>query len=147
MSAVFRRGLKLIKLEPLTSAFLTLSESGRAQLVGVILPNGIILQIVNFYCWTNGHTNATARQRTTDLIQIALDELAMQPDGPKMLAGDLNADIDDIISLKCVIDDGSYVDIGSCIHLTDCIAEPTCFPPNHGQPHRRDFVFISTDAL
>eukprot|EP00973_Karenia_brevis_P065288 9067631-Karenia_brevis.AAC.1 len=80
-------------------------------------------------------------------MQIALDELDAQPEGPKLLAGDLNSDIDDNLPIMTAIADGKYTDLGSCPHLAREVNQPTCYPPNHNQPHRRDFAFISTTSL
>eukprot|EP00973_Karenia_brevis_P039915 5509768-Karenia_brevis.AAC.1 len=81
------------------------------------------------------------------MIHIVLQELDQQPVGPRMILGDLNADLDDLPAIKSVIDDATYVDLGAQIHLSSNINAPTCFPPNHHQPTRRDYAIISSDFL
>eukprot|EP00973_Karenia_brevis_P023979 3306044-Karenia_brevis.AAC.1 len=76
-----------------------------------------------------------------------LAELHTQPSGHRVIAGDFNADIADIPSLQEVVEDGSFIDVGAtpCFNNQTCV--PTCFPPNHVRPSRRDYVFISSDFV
>eukprot|EP00973_Karenia_brevis_P092762 12414028-Karenia_brevis.AAC.1 len=69
-------------------------------MTGNVLPSNIILIVVNLYCWTNGHVCETASQRTEDLFQIVINELQTQPEGPRTILGDLNANPDDIPTLQ-----------------------------------------------
>eukprot|EP00973_Karenia_brevis_P036340 5010409-Karenia_brevis.AAC.1 len=71
-------------------------------------------------------------------MSIVLDELKTQPTGHRVIAGDLNADIDDIPSLKDVFEDGSFIDVGASPCFSTQANIPTCYPPNHIQPSRRD---------
>eukprot|EP00973_Karenia_brevis_P004295 588848-Karenia_brevis.AAC.1 len=88
-------------------------SSGRVQLLGIVLPNDIVILVVNIYCWTNGHTVTAAASRTDDLFHIICEELSQQPAGHRIIAGDLNADTADIPTLQSALDDNRFVDLGA----------------------------------
>eukprot|EP00973_Karenia_brevis_P032648 4508159-Karenia_brevis.AAC.1 len=90
-------------------------SSGRVQLLGIVLPNDIVVLVANVYCWTNGHTVTTAASRTDDLFHIIFEEFSHQPPGHRIIAGDLNADTADIPTLQSALDNNQFVDLGASI--------------------------------
>eukprot|EP00973_Karenia_brevis_P049906 6929546-Karenia_brevis.AAC.1 len=69
-----------------------------------------------------------------------MEEFQQLPDGPKMLVGDLNAYLCDLPSIASCVDAGTMIDLGASHVFDSPPSLPTCFPPNHLHPTRRDFV-------
>eukprot|EP00973_Karenia_brevis_P061011 8483536-Karenia_brevis.AAC.1 len=123
------------------------STNGRNHIIGVVLPN-FFLVVANVYGWTNGHCDSDAAARTDDLIQAILEEFDALPPGPKVLLGDLNADVGDLPTLQGQVDCGKLFDLGQHAQLFGGQAfAPICFPPNSGTPSRRDYVFVTPDLI
>eukprot|EP00973_Karenia_brevis_P041723 5774588-Karenia_brevis.AAC.1 len=76
-----------------------------------------MLVIANLYCWTNGHTDTSAAERSDDLLHAVFTEFESLPDGPKMLVGDFNADTNDLPALQSRLDTGQYIDLGAQAHV------------------------------
>eukprot|EP00973_Karenia_brevis_P036401 5019798-Karenia_brevis.AAC.1 len=113
LGAIFRNGIKIVKIQPLTKDFQELQNGGRVQLIAIVLPNDVIILVANMYCWTNGHTVSSSACRSDHLISTILDEFASQPPGHRLIVGDLNADVADIPSLKHAVDCGDFIDVGA----------------------------------
>eukprot|EP00973_Karenia_brevis_P051243 7117758-Karenia_brevis.AAC.1 len=113
LGVLYNKNFKIVKIQPNTEQFINLQNGGRVQLTAIILPNDVVIFLVNIYCWTNGHTNTLAADRSDDLMHIVLLELQSQPQGHRIIAGDLNADVCDLPSLQSVIDDGSFIDVAT----------------------------------
>eukprot|EP00973_Karenia_brevis_P022644 3116630-Karenia_brevis.AAC.1 len=139
VGTLFRPKVKCMKLRPNTEGFLAAQSTGRVQLVAVMLPGNITLIIANIYCWTNGHTNQIAADRTNSLMSVIFEELQTHPRSPKIILGDLNADTDDIIALQQRLDDSEYIDLGNSMAHNEGNVAMTCFSPNNTHPTRRDF--------
>eukprot|EP00973_Karenia_brevis_P062664 8713665-Karenia_brevis.AAC.1 len=77
-------------------------------MTGIVLPSNVVLIVVNLYCWTNGHLSEKASQRSEDLMKIVVNELSSQPEGPRIILGDLNANPEDIPTLQNLLDLGHY---------------------------------------
>ena len=72
----------------------------------------------------------------------------MQPKGPVLIAGDFNADVQDLPTLQTFIQDMHYVDIGAVADtFGGKVAEPTCLAANSDAPTRRDFMIVSEDLF
>eukprot|EP00973_Karenia_brevis_P086380 11977501-Karenia_brevis.AAC.1 len=67
------------------------------------------------YCWTNGHTNQGAADRTDSLMSAIFDEFHTHPKSPKIILGDLNADTNDINTLQQQLDNSDFIDLGSSV--------------------------------
>ena len=144
VGTIYRPRLKFIRLRPVTQKLQQCIDNGRVQLVALMLPHDVLLVIANVYCWTNGHQDTTAAMRSDDLLHAIFSEFDALPEGPKMLVGDLNADPSDLPTLQTHLDAGSYLDLGAQAHIYDQPSlQPTCYPPNHIHPSRRDFVIVS----
>eukprot|EP00973_Karenia_brevis_P064062 8902567-Karenia_brevis.AAC.1 len=68
LGVIYNNKLKVIKVQPNTEQFIKLQNGGRVQLLDIILPNDVVIFLVNIYCWTNGHTISTAADRSDDLM-------------------------------------------------------------------------------
>eukprot|EP00973_Karenia_brevis_P093592 12418051-Karenia_brevis.AAC.1 len=111
MAAIAKSRVKIVKVQPNTEDFVRISQNGRVQMTGIILPSNVLLIVVNIYGWTNGHISAKSSQRTNDMLQIVFQELQSQPVGPRVILGDLNADPQDIPSLQDQLDQSHFIDI------------------------------------
>eukprot|EP00973_Karenia_brevis_P016303 2231844-Karenia_brevis.AAC.1 len=60
-----------------------------------------------------------------------------------MVVGDLNADTSDLPSLQAYLDTAEFIDIGAHPSHNNSTITPTCYPPNHVTPHRRDYIIVS----
>ena len=87
--------------------------NGRVQLLGVCLPHDVILVIANVYGWTGGSRNEGAAGRTSDMLEAILTEFSVLPSGPKIILGDINADLDKSPPLQAAIDRNDLVDLES----------------------------------
>eukprot|EP00973_Karenia_brevis_P070195 9755633-Karenia_brevis.AAC.1 len=68
-------------------------------MTAIALPGNRLMLVANVYGWTNGHTCEESAMRTDHLLHIILAELSSYPDGPKLIVGDLNGDLDDFPSI------------------------------------------------
>ena len=139
------RGSKFVKLQPKTKAVQQAYRNDRQAMYGVPLPNGTLLIICNFYCWTNAHFDAQARSRTNNMLGNMLEELTHYPGSPYLLVGNMNSEADELYPLQEFINRGKLVDVGAQSAVFNATPHlPTCFP-TQGDPSRRDFVFSSVD--
>eukprot|EP00973_Karenia_brevis_P059319 8258023-Karenia_brevis.AAC.1 len=60
-----------------------------------------------------------------------------------MVVGDLNADTSDLPSLQAQLDTAEFIDIGAHPSHNSSTITPTCYPPNHVTPTRRDYLIVS----
>ena len=90
--------------------------------------------LTNIYGWTGGVQGSVAAGRTNDLIKIALNELALQPEGPQLLCGDINGDTCNFPCLHALLEDGELIDLGASQQLTQReLHEHTCQAKLWGQ--------------
>ena len=119
---------------------------GRAHISRVALPQGITITIVVIYGMVNGHFDATARSFTDQLLDAAVVELSMWPQGPKWITGDLNCDFADLQTLARICSDEGWSDVGAIASRwggTD--HEPTCLAAGSREPTRRDYFLVNED--
>ena len=75
-----------------------------------------------------------ASGRTNDFIKIALNQLALQPEGPQLLCGDINGDTCNFPCLHALIEDDGLIDLGASQQLTQmALPEYTCQTKLWGQ--------------
>eukprot|EP00973_Karenia_brevis_P014963 2041824-Karenia_brevis.AAC.1 len=67
-----------------------------------------MLLVANVYGWTTGHHCEQSASRTDDLLSALIEEFAIQPDMPKLLVGDLNADTADLPALEAQLPAGEF---------------------------------------
>ena len=96
--------MEIFKLKPRTPKMAIMIQSGRIELVALSLPGNIALTVANAYGWTTCHTDPVAIARTRDLISAIVAEFNAVPHGPKMLVGDLNCELSDIVDLEAIFD-------------------------------------------
>ena len=57
----------MTRLKPTTPKLQSLVNSGRMQLVGLTLPDNVMLTVCILYLWTNGHSDPASALRSDDL--------------------------------------------------------------------------------
>ena len=73
-------------------------------------------RVFSAYClygFTNGHKIKTQAALTDIFFKAIKEEIAVQPEGPVLIAGDFNADVQDLPTLQTLIHDMHYVDKGA----------------------------------
>ena len=61
----------------------------------------------------NGDTDEEAAAITNSICEVALADAREQPEGPKLIAGDINASICTILALEDAIREEEYVNVGA----------------------------------
>ena len=64
---------------PITHDFSSSVHNGRCQIVGIGLPDDLVLIVVNLYGWTGGHQDTTIASRTDQMLQFVFTELEAHP--------------------------------------------------------------------
>ena len=104
--------------------------------------------MTNIYGWTGGVQGSVAAGRTNDLIKIALNELALQPEGPQLICGDINGDTCNFACLHALLEDGGLLDLGASQQLTQKdLPDYTCQAKLGGRETRRDYIFTNPAGL
>ena len=107
-----------------------------------------MLYVFCLYGITGGHQDATAAGRTDDILQATFLEAKQHPDGPAIIAIDLNADTADIPTLSDALDSHTWIDVGA--HAAAWgrpSSDFTCIAPNTLAPTRRDYIFANRQAF
>ena len=124
-----------------------LNGKGRVQLYAVQLDTEITILIYNIYGWTNANCNKEAAARTNNMLQAILDDMGLQPAGPRLVVGDLNGDPPTFQTLQQALDTNQLIDVGSQAHRWKEVANDyTCRAPGTKEPTRRDYLFATPDA-
>ena len=96
-------------------------------------------------------TGTKSRHKLLSQIQFVKAiqaEIDAQPKGPVLIAGDFDADTQDLPTLQSFLQDLHFVDVGA---VADTFGrksnEPTCLAANSDAPTRRDFVVVSADLF
>lgn len=115
-------------------------ESSRLQAFTAFC-NNIWLNGVVVYGLPTGPTHPKATSRTNSLLQEAIRRVLCM-DGPRVLGGDFNHDIDELSALE-VLYAHHWIEIQDLLHLQQGVApRPTC-----KMKTRRDFLFISPELI
>ena len=105
------------------------------------LPIGII------YGWTGGTKGTVAADRTNDLLDIMLEQMALLPEGPKIIAGDFNGTHDSIQHLNDMTTKHGWTDAGATRRL--CPHGPwqnTCHANAGAKQSRIDLILANCHA-
>ena len=138
----------LLPAKPRTDRQASCTAAGRSLFSLVSLTDSLVLPSVSAYGMVNGHSDLNARSYTNDLLDAAATELNQWPPGPKVIAGDLNADADDLEVLQRLINEEGWTDVGAHASRWGGIdSQPTCFMAGASQPTRRDFILVDDHAL
>jgi hypothetical protein len=126
-------------------------EGGRAKIYSIELKGGIVFTVAVIYGWSGGAQHRDLAERTDDLISIILGEFAELPDGPRMICGDFNCDLENLqtmVDLTSVTEElNHWTDLGSVAPQwgrPKCA--PTCLSYNAKNPTRRDFAIVNFQA-
>ena len=99
------------------------------------------------YGYTNGAIDDAANARSSDIIDILLEDMSIQDPGPKLIAGDLNTVISRLPSLEDALRSGMLIDLGATASRfggIDC--EATCCASHQAKATRRDYVIVNKQA-
>ena len=133
---------KAVLIKPISPQFKEAFKTGRMGFFGIELGFYTSLVIVAIYGWSGGRQDTAKGRRTDSLIKISSRELAMQPQGPKAIAGDMNADSSRLLTMQSLTREEGWLDYGANASRwagTDC--HPTCCAPNSDMWTRNDLFF------
>ena len=139
---------RAIEVKPKTEAFKKAIEKGKLGIVAVNLTKSKVLTYVVLYGHTGGRKDQKQADATDALLKIAHTELDAQPKGPKMIAGDLNADPSNLPFLQKVCETDGWTDVGEKTQMwggQSC--EHTCLGHNANQPTRNDYIIVNELCL
>ena len=150
--------LRCIEVEPLTKELAEIDGCGRAGIYAVQCSKLVTLTIVILYGWSGGAQDVCLANRTDDLIARSHCELQAQPDGPRLICRDSNANTWNIPTLVQALEESNHIDsavqheqwydLGARAHLWNGVDnEPTCIGNNTEIATRRDFIFANHQAL
>ncbi len=94
--------------------------------------------------FSGGHGSKAQAARTNEAVLAFREEEQANPDGPKALAIDLNADDTDVPAVVEMLKDQNWIDLGAHAHIWN--REPrefTCVTSNCKKPTRRDYLFVN----
>ena len=138
----------IIKPKPKCNELKELLNKGRCDLFAIEISKGNFCLVYVVYGHTNGDGCQEAAARTCNICETCLRDAELQDSGPVLLVGDLNASIGNIPSVKNVIDEGTYTDIGAIASKfgrmeceNTCRATPLC------KATRKDYVIANQSAL
>ena len=133
--------------KPKSKAFAQLNGKGRVQLYALQACTEVTILVYNLYGWTNANTDKAAAKRTGALLQAILDDMAMQPQGPAMIVGDLNGDTHTFPILQQALGNHLLIDVGAqASQWGQQDSDYTCSAPGTNAPTRRDYVFATPEA-
>ena len=138
---------QIIKPKPLNKVLQHLNGESRFGLYGIRTSSKSVLMVYVVYGVTNGDTCPKAKQTTNAIIDAILDDIKLQPKGPKVVVGDLNASVVSLPLLQECVLKGELIDIGaiaSDFGGTNC--ECTCRANTKSRETRRDYVFANREA-
>ena len=144
--------LQKTRLQPLTPKPMgrklkQLNGAGRIQLYAMQMGNEVTFLVYNFYGWTNGNHSKEAAARTNSMVEAALEDMALQPPGPRFLLGDLNGDPATFPALQQALDTNLLLDVGAQAHAWGEVTNDyTCRAQGAKQPTRRDYIFATPAA-
>ena len=113
VAASARKDHRLIQSAPRTKEFEDAFRNGRALHVGLGIKNGIVLSIFIIYGWSGSNGSKRNASKTNLLMQAILKEKDMQPSGPTIILGDLNADPENIYTTREMLNTGMWTDVGA----------------------------------
>ena len=100
------------------------------------------------YGHTGGRKDPKQAEATNALLKIAYEELDAQPKGPKLIAGDLNADPTNLPFLQTMCQVDGWTDVGEKAQMWGGIScEHTCLGHNAKQPTRNDYIIVNEACL
>ena len=135
-------------MKPKTEAFKKATERGRVGIVAVNLMKGKVLTYVVLYGHTGGRKDQKQADATNLLLKLSYEELDAQPKGPKLIAGDLNADPSNLPFLQTMCQTDGWTDLGDKAHMWGGTSgEHTCLGHNAKQPTRNDYMIVNETCL
>ena len=99
-----------------TDFYLDAVETGRCMILNFDLEKDT-LPIAMIYGWIGGTKGTIAADRTNDPPDIVLEQMSLLPEGPKLIAGDLNGTQDSIQNMHDTITKHAWIDAGATKRL------------------------------
>ena len=96
-----------------SSQFAKAVETGRCDHYALDVGCATTLSIYNLYGWTGGHQNKKKAARTNSMCEAVEEEIFEQPDGPTAIVEDMNADKEDLQSLRARLASQGWTDAGA----------------------------------
>ena len=93
VASISRLPRRALTPRPHSEEFVRARDLGRADVVVHNYDTRHSIPIGNIYGWTNGERDAGAAARTDALVMAVAEELGAYSHGPKLIVGDLNADL------------------------------------------------------
>ena len=107
-----------------------------------------VLMYVIIYGHTGGRKDPKDAAATNTLLKIAHEELETQPKGPKVIAGDLNADPKNLPHLLSLVNNEGWTDLGAKANIWGGIPEEhTCMGHNAKDSTRNDYALVNSACL
>ena len=148
VASITNAARRVIELTPKTEAFAQAYKKGRMGIYAVNLTESKTLTYVIIYGHTGGRIGPKEAAATNILIQIAHAEMEAQPKGPKVIAGDLNADPTNLPHLQDMVNDQGWTDLGAKANLWGGIPEEhTCLGHNAKDSTRNDYALANSHCL
>ena len=137
----------IIKPEAKSQDFQNIRDLGRVGLYTIQLSQDLFVMVYICYGYIGGTTDKNACNQINEYLQCICDDMQLQPPGPKLIVGDLNASIEKLWVLKDLVDQGALFDIGAIAAKYGGVdAQVTCKAHNTEKETRRDYVFANKDA-
>ena len=104
---------QIIKPKPINKVLQSIVGGYCIGMYGIrVSPTSIVL-VYNIYGVTNGDHCPKAREATNSILAAVLDDMTLQPKGPKLIVGDFNASIETLTPLAHAIEQGTMHDVGA----------------------------------
>ena len=108
--------MNAVVIFPVTLADEDASKAGCAAIYSVGLVAITLHSVVICRC-TGAVHGSVACDRIDDLVAVAMKELKCWPEGPKLILGDMDEEIDDFQHIKRIIKEEGWVDFGVQAHM------------------------------
>ena len=117
--------------------------SGRCAIYNIDC-QGATITIAVIYGWTGAKVGSINASRTDDLLAICLAQLSAMPDGPKLIAGDLNGTTACFPTLTIMTTEQGWTDVGLDPHICNGItAQNSCHANADAKESRIDYIFAN----
>ena len=147
-AGIIQRGARPILPTVLDPQLRELTLEGRVHLYAIEVEADLFVSIYAIYGATNGDGDELAAAQTDSILQHILADCDLQPKGPKLIVGDLNASLHSLPAIEAAIKDDLFTNVGSIASSYGGIDdEHTCKASPHAKATVRDYVITNPAAL
>ena len=146
VAALAVKGIEMYPATKVTDDYRDALATGRCNIFCFDI-GGQTLVCANIYGWTGGSKGSKEAERTDDIISIVRMQFRQMPPGPKLICGDLNACTEALPTLKWMLKEEGWTDVGN--NSSICRGEQgkyTCHARAGAKESRLDY-FITNDQL